>query len=145
MDKWDLRFMQLAKIASSWSKDPDCKVGVALVSNDTREFALGYNGFPVDIDRTGLDKAQKNALTVHAEVNAILNARRNLSGWSIYCTKAPCLDCAKAIIQAGIIEVICLEPDANSSWYAENLVSIRLLKQAQIRIFLARHDDLKTI
>lgn len=141
MDKWDQRFFKLANEAKSWSKDPHCKVGAVLVSPDTRQFSMGYNGLPAGIeDKPELleDKEVKNQLTVHAEVNAILNARICVEGWSIYCTKAPCIDCATTLIQAGIKELNCPEPDKYSSWYEKNIIAMNLLKQAQIDVYFVR-------
>lgn len=135
MDKWTDRFMALAKEAASWSKDPDCKVGAVIVSTDKRLFTMGYNGFPTGIHDgySVMEKERKLELTVHAEVNAIVNARRDLTGWSMYCTKAPCVDCAKAIIQAGIVLVHCPAPEINSSWYNENMRALQLLNAAGIK------------
>jgi len=135
MDKWTARFIRLAEEAASWSKDTDCKVGAVIVSPDKRLFTMGYNGFPTGIydGYTMMDKDRKLALTVHAEVNAIVNARRDLTGWSMYCTKAPCVDCAKAMIQAGISAVHCPEPETTSSWYEENMQALGLLNAAGIK------------
>jgi len=135
MDKWTKRFMALAEEAASWSKDPDCQVGAVIVSPDKRLFTVGYNGFPTGIydGYSMMDKDKKLELTVHAEVNAIVNARRDLTGWSMYCTKAPCSDCAKAMIQAGIAMVYCPEPKINSSWYEENIQALGLLNAAGIK------------
>ena len=96
---------------------------------------MGYNGFPTGIydGYSMIDKVKKLELTVHAEVNAIVNARRDLTGWSMYCTKAPCVDCAKAIIQAGIVLVHCPAPEINSSWYNENMRALQLLNAAGIK------------
>jgi dCMP deaminase len=135
MDKWTNRFMALAEEAASWSKDPDCQVGAVIVSPDKRLFTIGYNGFPIGVcdEYVFTDKEDKLELTVHAEVNAIVNSRRDLSGWSMYCTKAPCLVCAKAMIQAGISQFYCHAPDPESSWYVENMKALRLLNSVGIR------------
>lgn len=141
MDKWDQRFFKLANEAKSWSKDPDCKVGAVIVSPNIRQFAMGYNGLPTGIeDKPEIlnDKELKNKLIVHAEVNAILNAHCSVEGWSLYCTKAPCIDCATTLIQAGIAQLNCPEPDKNSSWYDENIIAMDLLKQAQINVYFRR-------
>lgn len=105
---WDHRFMRMASEIARWSKDPDAKVGVLLVSPDRRQFSPGYNGFPIGIedDYLGLSNERKNELTVHAERNAILNARRDLAGWTLYTTKAPCFECCKDVLQAGIVRVV---------------------------------------
>jgi dCMP deaminase len=79
MNKWDERFVRIAQEVASWSKDPGTKVGAVLV-NDKRILATGYNGFPSGISDSlerYMEREVKLAYTVHAEVNALLNAARN--------------------------------------------------------------------
>lgn len=131
--KWDKRFMQLATSVATWSKDPECQVGAVLVSPGKREFAFGYNGLAAGLEDTKAileDKDVKNSLIVHAEVNAILNARRDVGGWTLYCTKAPCLACANAMIQAGIAKLYC--PAPLGTWADENKAALALLNQVGI-------------
>lgn len=137
MNKWHRRFYKLAEEVATWSKDPEGKVGVVLVSPDRRQFSVGYNGLPAgytDDELHLLKKQQRVELSAHAELNAILNARRDLSGWSLYVTKAPCLDCTKAIVQAGITTVICAETELFSSWRESQLSAIVLLTRSKIRV-----------
>lgn len=135
--KWDMRFMRIAKReVATWSKDPDDGVGCVIVSLDRRQMTTGYNGLPQGLaDTPGRlnDKEIKNRLTVHAELNAILNARTNLTGWSLYVTKPPCVDCAKAIMQAGIIQVICPNIVKTSRWFDDQLLARILLEEAGVR------------
>lgn len=141
MNKWDLRFFRLANEAMTWSKDPHCKVGAVIVSPDARQFSMGYNGLPVGVpdDKELLaNKEMKNKLTVHAEVNAVLNSHCNVEGWTMYCTKAPCIDCATTLIQAGIKQLNCPEPATNSSWCEENIIAMDLLKQVHIDVYFVR-------
>lgn len=148
MTDWVSRFFKLAKEVSTWSKDPDCKVGVVIVSPDRRLFTTGYNGFPIgvaDSEARLSNKRVKLDLTVHAEVNAILNARRDLSGWILFSTKPVCVGCAKAIIQAGIATVWCPELAPESSWFRENMEAIELLNEAQIQSYFIRMDSFETI
>lgn len=143
MTDWTSRFFNLAKEVATWSKDPDCKVGVVIVSPDRRLFTSGYNGFPVGIEDKRnrlLTKSVKLKYTVHAEVNAIINARRDLTGWIMYSTKPPCLDCAKAMIQAGISSLWCPAVDVESTWFNENMEALALLKEAQIQAFVIRDE-----
>ena len=83
MRKWDKRFLRIAKNEiASWSKDPNEQVGCVIVSPDRRQFSPGYNGFPTwikDSEERLKDKELKNALSVHAELNAILNSRTDLT------------------------------------------------------------------
>ena len=109
---WDEYFMGVAILASKRSKDPNTQVGACIVDNNNIILSTGYNGFPFgcsDDDypwcRDGIDT--KYNYVVHAELNAILNARgNNLKGARLYVDLFPCNECAKAIIQSGIAEVV---------------------------------------
>ena len=112
---WDQYFMAVAKLSAHRSKDPHTQVGCCIVNKDNRIVSLGYNGMPqgCDDDIYPWERTRKNQLenkylyVVHSELNAILNARgRELSGCKLYVTLFPCNECAKAIIQSGIKEVI---------------------------------------
>ncbi len=113
IDKWDERFLSLAKHVAQWSKDPSTKVGAVIVRPDHTVAAIGYNGFPRGIaDDNRLENRElKYKLIVHAEVNAIANAREPLHGYTLYewppTPYAPtCNECAKLVIQAGISRVV---------------------------------------
>jgi dCMP deaminase len=117
--KWTARFINLAAHVAGWSKDPT-QVGAVIIRPDRSVASVGFNGLPraVSDDPARLaDRDQKLLYTVHAELNAILAAREPLHGCSIVVYPfQPCAQCAAAIIQAGITEVICPEvPDA-SRW-----------------------------
>lgn len=107
--KWDKRFMDLAEHVAQWSKDPSTKVGAVIVDRCRKVVSMGYNGFPQgvddDIDRY-VDRPLKYSLVVHAELNAILNAKRDVENCTLYVTLSPCRECAKAIIQSGIYDVV---------------------------------------
>lgn len=116
--KWDRRFMDVALLISTWSKDPGTKVGAVLVYN-RNILSTGYNGFPCGISdnlERYADREVKLAYTVHAEVNALLNAAKNgakVSGATLYATFHPCVNCAASIIQGGVSRVVC--PDISSA------------------------------
>lgn len=123
MNKWDERFVRIAWEVASWSKDPGTKVGAVLV-NDKRILATGYNGFPSGISDTlerYFDREVKLAYTVHAEVNALLNAAKNgakTEGSILYTTFHPCVNCAASVIQGGITRVVCPSVEsAPSRWH----------------------------
>ena len=106
LSKWDLRFLKIAREVSSWSKDPNRKVGAVIVKN-RRVLSTGYNGFPVNFPDE--DREDKNLFTVHAEANAITKVAKSgnsSKGATLYVTASPCLECAKLIIQAGITRVV---------------------------------------
>ena len=110
---WDEYFMGVAMLSAERSKDPNTDVGDCIVSDDNRILSMGYNGAPRGLhddkmhwDRVGSFIDTKYAYVCHAELNAILNYRGNLEGSKIYVKLFPCNECAKAIIQSGIKEVI---------------------------------------
>lgn len=109
MSRWDHHFMEVARLASSMSKDPKRKVGAVIVDSLRRQVGSGYNGFPRgvrdDPQRYEL-KLTKLKLVVHAEANAILNSVARTSGCTLYSTTYPCSECAKLIIQSGIERVV---------------------------------------
>ena len=102
-------------MSSMRSKDPNTQVGCCIVSQENRILSVGYNGFPMGCsddefpwDREGEDPLQTKYLyTTHSELNAILNyTGGSLAGSKLYVSLFPCNECAKAIIQSGIKEVI---------------------------------------
>ena len=138
---WDEYFMAVALLAAERSKDPNTQVGACIVDADNRIVSTGYNGFPYGCSddeypwsREGAEAADtKYGYVVHAELNAILNARgRNVAGTRLYVALFPCNECAKAIIQAGITEVVYL-----SDKYANTpttLISKRMLRSAGVSL-----------
>lgn len=140
MNKWDERFVKIAQEVSSWSKDPGTKVGAVLVSNK-RILATGYNGFPSGISDTFeryADREVKLAYTVHAEVNALLNAAKNgakTEGSILYTTFHPCVNCAASVIQGGIDRVVCPAVEsAPERWHANFKRARDLLTEAGLTI-----------
>ena len=114
---WDQYFMGIAIMSAQRSKDPSTQVGACIVGEDNRILSMGYNGMPAGCDdddmpwsREGAALESKYFYVCHAELNAILNYRGagNLKGARCYATLFPCNECAKAIIQTGISEVIYL-------------------------------------
>ena len=114
---WDEFFMGAAMLCAKRSKDPNTQVGACIVNNENRILSVGYNGFPSGCDddcfpweRSADDSYDtKYPYVCHAELNAILNCRgRSLAGSRIYVALFPCNECAKAIIQSGITEVVYL-------------------------------------
>lgn len=137
--KWDLRFIQLARHISSWSKDPSTKVGAVITDSKRRVVAHGYNGFPrgvLDSEELYEDKEQKYPRVVHAELNAILNSRGVVEGCTLYVHPLPpCPECAKAIIQSGIAKVVMLDPPREDSLWAQRFrVSKEMFEQAGVTV-----------
>ena len=113
---WDQYFMGVALLSAQRSKDPGSQVGACIVNSDNRILSVGYNGMPTGCQddqmpwaREGDFLESKYAFVCHAELNAILNNDGgSLKGTRLYATLFPCNECAKAIIQSGIREVIYL-------------------------------------
>ena len=111
---WDQYFMGVAKLSAFRSKDPNTQVGACIVTPENKIVGVGYNGLPwgcEDTDfpwynREGDMYDTKYPYVVHAELNAILNSIQKLNGCRIYVSLFPCHECAKAIIQSGIKEII---------------------------------------
>lgn len=111
---WDEYFMGIALLSAQRSKDPNSQVGACIVSPDNKILSIGYNGFPIGCsddeiswEREGDFQNTKYPYVCHAELNAILNyTGTTLKESKIYVALFPCNECAKAIIQSGIKEVI---------------------------------------
>lgn len=131
---WDTRFLELAALVGSWSKDPSTKVGAVIVRPDRTIASLGYNGFPRGVDDTYQDREHKLLRTVHAEMNAILSAREPLHGCTIYVTPlCPCSNCAAAVIQAGIVRVVAETPAIQRpEWEASFDAAKEMFQQAKV-------------
>lgn len=113
MNKWDRRFLGLANLVATWSKDPSTGVGAVVVDAKNRIVSMGFNGFPraVRDDEAALNnRDEKLRRTIHAEENALLFAGRPVEGCTIYVTHPPCARCAAKIIQAGIVRVVSRPP-----------------------------------
>lgn len=113
---WDEYFMAIAMVTAERSKDPSSQVGACIVDQDNKIVSLGYNGAPIGYDddknmiwdREGGFLDTKYAYVCHSELNAILNSKIPVNGCKMYVTLFPCNECAKAIIQSGIKEIIYL-------------------------------------
>ena len=121
-NKWDKRFLEMAKLVASWSKDPSTQVGAVAVRN-RNVIAQGYNGFPRGMDDDPQyynDRPLKYRLIVHAEMNAIYNAAENgvsLKDSTLYVYGLPvCNDCAKGLVQAGIKRIVTPKQDVPKNW-----------------------------
>jgi Deoxycytidylate deaminase len=128
-------FLELAEVISSWSKDPSSKVGAIIADSKKRIVGLGYNGFPRGVKDDGRlhERNLKYDIIIHAEVNAILNAVKNVEGCVLYTTHFPCPRCAGVIIQSGISKVFyCPQPDYDSRWEESIKLTIQLFSEAGV-------------
>ena len=145
---WDEYFMGIAMLAAKRSKYPNTQVGACIVSPDNIIISTGYNGMPTGCSDDVFPWAREGEETkypyvVHAELNAILNANgRDLRGSRLYVALFPCNECAKAIIQSGVKEVLYLSDKYSDTML--NLASKRMLQAAGVR-FTQLHFDRKEI
>lgn len=137
---WDQMFLAIAKDAAKRSKDPSTQVGAVIVGPDNEVRSIGYNCFPRGADDGApgrLERPTKYKWLEHAERNAIYNAARvgvPLKGCRMYVSWVPCSDCARAIIQSGITELVVEDLSIPERWRADFLVSLPMLREAGIRI-----------
>ena len=137
---WDDYFMGVALLAAERSKDPSTQVGACIVDTDNRILSTGYNGFPHGCsddefpwNRNENEGETKYQFVVHAELNAILNSRgKNLTGSKLYVALFPCNECAKAIIQAGVSEVVYLSDKYRNT--PSTIASRRMLDAAGVKL-----------
>jgi dCMP deaminase len=141
MADWDHRFMDLARHDGNWSKDRSRRVGCVVVGFDNIILAIGYNGFPRGLNDENDERHQRPAKylwTEHAERNAIYSAARmgvSLAGSRMYLPWFPCVDCARAIVQTGIVELIAKVPDlADVKWGEDFAVSQEMLEEAKVTV-----------
>ena len=137
---WDEYFMGVAMLSGMRSKDPNTQVGACIVSKENKILSMGYNGLPIGCsdddfpwEREGDELNTKYLYTTHSELNAILNYRGgSLDGATLYVTLFPCNECAKAIIQAGIKQIV-----YDCDKYADTpsvLASKRMLTTAGVKL-----------
>lgn len=135
--KLDYRYLRMARI---WAENSYCqrrKVG-ALVVKDKMIISDGYNGTPSGFENVCEDENNvTKPYVLHAEANAITKLARssnNSDASTLYVTAAPCIECAKLIIQAGIKRVVYGE-----KYRLED--GINLLKRANIEVIYLNPDD----
>ncbi len=136
---WDEYFMGIALLSAQRSKDNNSQVGACIVSPENKILSLGYNGMPIGCNdddmpwgREGDELETKYMYVCHAELNAILNsAHHDLSDSRVYVTLFPCNECAKAIIQSGIKEVVYLSDKYHDS--PSSIASRRLFDTAGVK------------
>ena len=140
-DKWDLRFLELARHISDWSKDPSTKVGCVVVGPDREIRSTGFNGFQrgiEDDDNRLQNREKKYPMICHAEENAIMHAARigiSLKGNTAYVTWPPCSRCTRSLIQAGINEVVYpSEVEIPERWEEDFSIAMEMMEEAGISV-----------
>ena len=136
---WDEYFMGVAMISALRSKDPNSQVGACIVDENNKIVSMGYNGAPIGYDddkdmtwnRDGDFLDTKYAYVCHSELNAILNSKVPVRGCKLYVTLFPCNECAKAIIQSGIVEFVYLSDKYDQT--PGNIASKKMLDACGIK------------
>jgi dCMP deaminase len=130
--------MEVARLVSTWSKDPSTKVGAILVKN-RKIVSTGYNGFPAGIadDHRLDDREKKYPIIVHGEMNALIQAGHNADGSTLYLwgfPGPPCQDCAKHVIQAGVKRIVTRAGKPDARWADKINVAYAILEEAHILV-----------
>lgn len=108
---WRDYFLEMCQLVASRSEDQSTQCGAVIVGKGNQIISTGYNGFPRGVKNLPErnERPIKYSYFEHSERNAIYNAARtgvSTEGATMYITGYPCCDCARAIIQAGITQVI---------------------------------------
>jgi dCMP deaminase len=135
---WDLRFLTLAKTIALFSKDPSTKVGAVIVRPDKSIVSTGYNGFPRQMeDRAEWyeNRTEKYSRIIHAEVNALIQAKQSIDGCTLYTYPSLCCDrCCVQMIQAGITRFVSVVPldDIWSRWKDSLIRTRQFIHESEI-------------
>jgi len=143
LDKWDNRYLALAKEVATWSKDPSTQVGAVTVGAKKEVLSQGFNGFPRGIKDTPErynHRETKYKFVVHAEMNAIYNATysgTSLDGATLYIYGLPiCSECAKGIIQVGIKKVVIEKSKELDNWNESLRLSQEMFAEAGVELII---------
>ena len=149
--KWDKRFLAMARLISTWSKDPSTQCGAVIVDLQKRIISVGFNGFPAgadDDESIYQDRERKYKRVLHGEINSILFAKQDLTGYSIYVwPMPPCSQCAAAIIQSGICRVVTIAPtkEQRGRWGKDFSETIQMFSEARVVLSQYEESDLWTV
>lgn len=140
---WESYFRLLANTIKLKSKDKNTQIGVVIVGEDNEIISTGYNSFPRGIDDTldyRQERPEKYYWFEHAERNAIFNAARigvSTKGATMYLSCGiPCSDCARAIINSGITEIVCEKNDVTKSshWLEHQKRSLIMFNETNVKV-----------
>ena len=137
--KWDIRYLELAKFISNWSKDPSTKTGAVIVDTNNYVVSLGFNGFPrkvIDSEERLQNRDLKYKMIVHCERNAIIAAKKDLTGCTLYTYPfMSCSPCAGLVIQTGIKR--CVAPyNNNPRWIEDFKLTQIMFTEASVELML---------
>lgn len=136
-----LRYVAVAETFAAMSKDPSTRVGAVSLDFNFNIVSAGYNGFPrgvVDSEERYADRPTKMSLVAHAEANLVAQAAhggRALAGTTVIVTPlAPCSACAKLLVQAGVIRVVCPVPHYEPRWQQEAETAALIFREAGVEV-----------
>ncbi len=140
MSGWSPRWVEMARLVASWSKDPSTKVGAVVVDQTERLLGIGWNGFARGVEDSPErlnDRATKYKFVVHAEMNAILNAGYMgvpIAGSTMYVVGLPCCnECAKAIVQSGVSNVIMVLDKEPENWRQSFEITEQMFNESGVK------------
>lgn len=104
---WEDYFNNIVDKVKDKSKDPSTKVGCVIVNERNEPVSFGFNGWVSGCDETFMtwERPLKYNMVIHAEMNALIFAERNLKDCKAFVTHSPCSNCLKHLLQAGIREI----------------------------------------
>ena len=133
-DKWHIRYLRLAREIASWSKDPKKKVGCVLTDEYNRIVSTGMNGPPAHVDLTDFDDEDRLAITIHAEVNALLQKNRDFVTAYVW-PVMPCSQCMAALVQAGVQRVVSVDtPSPKWRWD----LSVKICERRSVELLICQ-------
>lgn len=138
-EKWDKRFLEMAQLVSTYSKDPSTQTGAVIVRPDKTVASIGYNGFPKQIEddyRLSV-REEKYELIVHCEMNAVLNTREDLRGCTLYTWPfLSCTRCAVHMLTAGITRFVApkIPEDLVERWGAALEKTKEIFEEAGVEV-----------
>jgi dCMP deaminase len=136
--KWDRRFIDLACLVASWSRDESTKCGCVIADVKNRIISVGFNGFArgvLDLPERYADRETKYRLVLHSEVNAVLFSGRDIAGCTAYVVPMPpCSRCAAVLVQSGITRVVTVELPADKAerWGDDVLLTMKQFREAEV-------------
>jgi len=141
VNDWDRRFLQMAALVASWSKDPSTQAGCVLVDSNNRVMSVGFNGLPrgaIDSYSMLNNREIKYKVIIHAEENALLfsdlSSGKDLKAY-VY-PLPPCARCASKLIQAGVKHIVTVKPseDLLTRWGDDFALAESMYTQADVNI-----------
>lgn len=145
--KWERRYLDLAKLISTWSKDPSTKVGAVIIGPDRAVISIGFNGFPRKMPDTPdlyLNRDEKYSRIIHGEINALLQVKGGVPKGSTLYTYPfmPCDRCVVQFLQAGVMSYVApmTTPEQQERWGASFERTTRYIRECGAELTLVSLD-----